>query len=139
MAKTTFNGYVRQYGGNKDATPGVFITAIIFSFDPTQASASVSKTLPKGAIPLGVRSLGGGTGGASPTVNVGTSADPDGFANELAADSVTGETVTGALIGVELTADTEIYAGVGASAATGGTTTVILEYAMADDGAHGTQ
>lgn len=117
----------------KGASIAVAEYALRVSFDPTAASADTGAVLPKGAIPLGVDSLGGGTGGASPTVDVGTSVDPDGFADELAADAVQlGD--TGALTGVELTADTPVYAGVGASAATGGTTTVVIHYIMADDG-----
>lgn len=135
---SSFIGYLRQYGSKKSATPAPLIAAIQFSVDATAASADIGKVLPKGAIPLGVRSLGGATGGTNPTVDVGTSGDPDGFANELDADGVTGETNTGALLGIALTADTAIYAGVGASAATGGDTVVIVVYVMDDDGTQGT-
>lgn len=135
MARSSIVGFWRQYGSSKkSATPVPFIAGLKFAFSPTQSSATVSKVLPKGAIPIGVRSFGGATGGTLPTVDVGTSGDSDGFANELDADTLTGETTTGALLGTELTADTIVFAGVGASAATGGTTTVILEYIMADDG-----
>ena len=136
MARTSYTGLIRQYGSaGKTGTPAVFPAVIQFSFDPTAATASVSKTLPKGAIPLFVQNIdGGATGGTNPTVDVGTSGDPDGFANELDADANTGLTNTGALIGVELTADTIIFAGVGASAATGGTVLAAVYYIMADDG-----
>jgi hypothetical protein len=135
MASSTIKGYWRQKG-TKNATPVVGLQALKFSFDPTQATATVSKTLPSGAIPLFVQNMdGGATGGTSPTLDVGTSGDSDGFANELVADSATGLTNTGALLGVELTAETEVYAGVGASAATGGTVNAILYYIMSDSGA----
>ena len=135
MASSTIKGFWRTKG-TKNATPAVGLLAVKFSFDPTQASATVSKTLPAGAIPLFVQNVNGGaTGGTNPTVDVGTSGDPDGFANELDADGATGFTNTGALMGVELTADTEVYAGVGASAATGGSVTAILYYVMGDAGA----
>ncbi len=134
-ARSSITDYYRQYGpGKKSATPAPLIAGLKFSFDPTAASATVSKTLPIGAIPLGVRSLGGATGGTNPTVDVGTVGSSAGFANELDADDVTGETNTGVLLGIELTANTIVFAGVGASAATGGTSTVILDYIMADDG-----
>ena len=135
MSKSTFTGYIRQYGDKKTATPAVLFSCIKFSFDPTQATASVSKTLPKGAIPLFVQNMdGGATGGTNPTVDIGTAGDSDGFSDELDADGSTGLTNTGALLGVELTADTDIYAGVGASAATGGTVTALLYYVMSDNG-----
>lgn len=135
--RSTVKGYWRQ-GGNAAAdvaTPAVYKAYVAVSFDPTAASAGSGKYLPKGAIPIGVTSLGGGTGGISPTVDValsgGTAA---GLANELAADAYGAEVVTGADLGVALTADTEIDVGVGASAATGGTTTVLVSYVMQDDG-----
>lgn len=134
MARSTVTGYWRQKGA-AGATPAVFCSAQVFAFDPTAASAATGKILPKGAIPIWVSNIdGGATGGTTPTVDIGTSGDPDGFANELAADALSSPVVTGALLGVELTADTEIHAGVGASAATGGTVTVAVYYVMADDG-----
>ena len=136
MARTSFTGYLRQYGAGKNGgTPAVLTANLPVSFDPTAVSTGTQVYLPQGAVPIGVRSLGGATGGTSPTVDIGIVGDPDGLANELAADAVTGETVTGALIGVPLTSPiNEIFAGVGASAATGGTTTVVVSYIMADDG-----
>lgn len=131
MARTTLVGYSREHGSNgRNSTPSVGLQCIQFSFNAAQASASVSKVLPKGCIPLFVQNIdGAGTAG---TVNVGTQADPDGFASELDADAVTGLTNNGALIGTELTANTTIFAGVG----TGGTGTVKVGvyYIMSDDG-----
>ena len=51
------------------------------------------------------------------------------------ADSISAVSKTGTLIGVELTENTEIFAGVGASAATGGSVRGAIYYFMADDGA----
>lgn len=129
--RSTSRSYWRHKGSNS-ATPAVAVQAFEIDFDPTAASADSGYTLPKGAIPLGVHSMGGATGGTNPTVDVGTSGDGDGFANELDADGVAFNG-SGALTGVELTADTAIYVGVGASAATGGTTKIIFNYIMADD------
>ena len=135
MPRNTTNAYWRE-AGNENATPAVGLLCLQFTLDPTAASAGTGKTLPKGAIPVSVQNLNGGaTGGASPTIDVGTSGDPDGFANELAADAVTDQvSTTGALIGTPLTANTEIYAGVGASAATGGSVLVGVYFIMEDDG-----
>lgn len=136
MARSSVKGYWRQYGGgDKNATPAVYAAKLKASFDPTSATQIELFTLPKGAIPLGVVSLGGATGGTNPTVDIGSSGTTDGFANELDADTLTLVDGTGTLTGVELTADTIVYGKVGASAATGGTTTVIMEYIMSDDGA----
>ncbi len=95
--------------------------------------------LPKGARPIGIQTLGGATGGTNPTMDIGASAnpaiaalasaDPDYFHNELDADT------PGAIIAVNgvganivALAPVQITAGVGASAATGGTHRCILYY-----------
>lgn len=101
------------------------------SFDPTSSSQVSLFTLPAGAIPIMVASYGGATGGSTPTVHVGTTGDPDGYADELDADGA--EIVNGgALLNTQITADTEVFGQVGASAATGGTTSVAVFYIMAD-------
>lgn len=134
MSKTTFRGYLREKP-TSTATPAVSLLAVKFTFDPTAASAGTGKYLPNGAIPLFVQNIdGGATGGTNPTVDIGTSGDDDGFGAETDADGVTGFINTGALLGTALTADTEIYAGVGASAATGGTVTAAVYYIMSDAG-----
>lgn len=136
MARTSITGYQRQYGSNgKSATPSVGLQCIQFSFDPTQTSASVGKTLPKGAIPLFAQNINGGaTGGSTPTVDIGISGFTDGYAQELDADGVTGLINTGQLMGTELTQDRVIQAGQGDNAATGGTVLAAIYYIMADDG-----
>lgn len=101
------------------------------SFDPTSASQVELFTLPAGAIPLWAVSYGGATGGTNPTVDLGTTGDDDGIANELDADGGAAA-YGGALLNAQLTADTAIYGKVGASAATGGTTSVGVAYIMAD-------
>lgn len=136
MARTSLTGYTRQYGSNaKSATPAVFLSCIQFTFDPTAASASVGKKLPGGCIPLFVQNMdGGATGGTLPTVDIGIDGLAGGFANELDADGKTGLVSGGTLMGVLLPIDVEIFAGVGASAATGGTVFAAVYYMMADDG-----
>lgn len=132
MARSTFQGILRS--GPKTASAGTTLLTLKGAFDPTSATQVKLFTLPAGAIPLGVQSLGGATGGTNPTVDIGTVADQDGFAAELDADTLTLAGGSGALTGVLLTADTPVYGMVGASAATGGTTTVVFQYIMSDNG-----
>ena len=107
MAKTTFQGVVRSYGGaNKhNATPGVMTQSVQFSCDPTatgatnvrigtDSSAGQTLTLPAGAIVLSVQTIGVAAGGTNPTIDIGSSADPDGIVNEAPVDTA-GE-ITGA-------------------------------------------
>lgn len=135
--RSTFTGYIRQRGAGV-GTPGVTLNYLKCAVDPTQVvgSMAVKKYLPKGAIPLHVITLGGATGGVTPTIDVALAGGAaGGLANELDADTLSAAQVTGgASLGVELAADTEIHAGVGASAATGGTTTFLVGYIMVDDG-----
>ena len=132
MSRSTVRGFWR-IRPTKNATNSVLSASFQATFDPTSVTQILLGTLPAGAIPLQVYSLGGATGGANPTVDIGTIADPDGFANELDADGVVFNGV-GALTGIALTVDTPVYGTVGASAATGGATTVIINYVMVDDG-----
>lgn len=134
MARTTFRNPIRNAGASRVSFAGVPVLVMKASFDPTSSSQILLGTLPAGAIPLGVQSLGGGTGGSSPTVDIGTAASNAGIANEVDADTLTLTYTTGALTGVALTVDTPIYGKVGASAATGGTTTVLINYIFSDDG-----
>ena len=129
MGTTTIKGTFRT-GSGPGSSFGTPILQLKGSFDPTSATQISLGTLPIGAIPLAVLSLGGATGGANPTVDIGSSGDDDGFANELDADDVDVTGGTGALTGIELTAATEVFGKVGASAATGGTTTVLVQYTM---------
>lgn len=146
MARNTFSGYLRVHGGKTNQsrrlggpTPAVLPAVLqVPGLDPTAASAGTGAYLPKGAIVTDVVVVGAATGGASPTVDVGTSADPDGFSNEQAADSTTSALAAGNL-GAEaysaLAADAEVFAGVGASAATGGTYDLYVYYVAEDDAA----
>jgi len=97
--------------------------------------------LPQGARPIGIQSLGGATGGASPTMDIGASAnpaiaalataDPDYFHNELDADTAGAIiALTGVGANIVALAPVQITAGVGASAATGGTHRSILFFTL---------
>ena len=150
MANTTFQGVVRSYGGGVKGTvtPGVMTQTVQFACDPTatgatnvrigtSSSAGQTLTLPAGAIILSVQTVQAAAGGSDPTIDLGTSVDPDGIANELPVD-VKGE-ITGAagalVVAGGLAANATVTANVGASAATSGTFVGALTYAMANNGA----
>lgn len=130
MAQTNLNGH-EAYRVTPDATQSFPVLSFVAEFDPTSSSQISLGTLPKGARPIGIICLGGATGGSSPTVDIGSSGNDDGLANELDADAAYTEGGNGADTGVVLTVDTEVFGKVGGSAATGGTTIVIIQYIMA--------
>ena len=135
MPVTRFPSGIAAGGGSTAATTagGLFIMRV--SFDPTSSSQVLLGTLPKGARVIDVRSWGGGTGGTNPTVDIGTVADDDGFANELDADgnsSAYAAGTLGVLANTQLTSDTPVYGKVGGSAATGGTTAVHIHFIVED-------
>ena len=95
MATTSFQGIVRSYGGQDKSvtTPGVVVLSEVISFDAaaaaasftpvrigTSASAGATFILPKGAIPISFTVVVASSG-ASSTVDIGTTADVDGFFN----------------------------------------------------------
>ena len=152
MATTTFQGIVRSNGGagKGNATPSVVTLSEVISFDPTQSSATAVRigtsatagqtfVLPTGAIPISFMTIGGSTGGTNPTVDIGTSADPDGFFNEV--DSDTKGTLKGAdgalVVAGGITAASTVTGSVGSSAATGGTVTGVFTYTVVDAGLEG--
>lgn len=125
--------------GNRSASAGVVTLIAQISLDPTLASAATGYVLPKGSVVIGVTSHGGSTGGISPTVDVGVDGTVDAIAGELPSDTAGAAPATyGASSFAMLTDNTEIWAGVGASAATGGTTVLTVKYYIYDvrDGAN---
>jgi hypothetical protein len=150
MATTTFQGIVRSNGGagKGNSTPSVVTVSTVIAFDPTATTATNAKVgtssssgedfiLPKGAVPISYLTIGGATGGTNPTVDIGTSADTDGFFNE--ADADTKGTLKGAdgalVVGGGIAADVNVTGIKGASAATGGTHVGVFTYTIADSGA----
>jgi hypothetical protein len=150
MATTTFQGIVRSNGGagKGNATPSVVTLSEVISFDPTQTSATAVRigtsattgetfVLPTGAVPVSFMTIGGATGGTNPTVDIGSSADDDGFFNE--ADADTKGSLKGAdgalVVAGGITAAATVTGKVGASAATGGTITGVFTYTVVDNGA----
>ena len=118
-------------GDARDGVTGHLLTALRGSFDPTSETQVLIGYLPLGATPVAIQSLGGATGGTSPTVKIGTAADDDAFGASVDADTLTALTASGAGFAVETTAVTAVYGIVGSSAATGGTTEIILYYLRA--------
>ena len=150
MATTTFQGIVRSNGGagKGNATPSVMTSSEVISFDPTAAAATNVRigtssssgelfVLPTGAVPVSFMTIGGATGGTNPTVDIGSSADDDGFFNE--ADADTKGSLKGAdgalVVAGGITAATTVTGKKGASAATGGTITGVFTYTVVDNGA----
>ena len=152
MATNTFQGKMRTYGGqdkSSGVTPAVLTVSEVIAFDPTNTTASVAVkvgtstastakdfVLPAGAVPISFTSLGGATGGTTPTGDIGSAADSDGFFNEVDVD--TKGTITGAngalSVGTGITGNTTVTAIAGSSAATGGTCVGIFTYTIADSG-----
>ena len=151
MATTTFQGKVRSYGGqdkSSGATPGVVLLSEVISFNAaatagsltpvrigTSATAGNQFVLPKGAIPVSFTVVAASTGAGS-TVDIGTTADVDGFFNEVA--SVTKGSIKGAdgalVVAGGIPANATVAASVGATAGTG-TVTGVFTYAIVDSGA----
>ncbi len=135
MSKSTFKGYIRELGStNKTSsdlpgpTPRVMTTLLKVEFDASQASAATGLVIPSNCRVMSARSMGAASAG---TVDVGTLADPDGFASGIAASAVADQ-ATGALIGTLNQGEKMIYAGDNTGGA--GTAVVYLEVVMDDDG-----
>jgi len=138
MVTTKYTGGLSVGGGagNNRATVASTVNAMRASFNPTSATQILLGTLPVGARVVDVVAYGGATGGTNPTVDVGTVASNAGFANELDADAVASSAVAagtaGTLINTLLTVATPVYGKVGASAATGGATVVVIFFTVED-------
>ena len=148
MATTSFQGIVRSYGGQDKSvtTPGVVVLSETISFNAaataasltpvrigTSASAGARFILPKGAIPISF-SVVVASSGASSTVDIGTTADVDGFFNEVT--SVTKGSINGAggalVVAGGIPANATVAASVGATAGTG-TVTGVFTYTIVDN------
>lgn len=108
------------------------LAAMELSFLATQALAIIpGAVLPKGARPVMIQTLGGATGGASPTVDIGTMADGAFIHNELDADTPGGPIIPNGTNGTTpMAAPTQLAGRAGASAAAGGTHTCVLYYVI---------
>jgi hypothetical protein len=148
MATTSFQGIVRSYGGQDKSvtTPGVVVLSETISFNAAATAASLTPVrigasattgatfiLPKGAIPISF-SVVVASVGASSTVDIGTTADVDGFFNEVT--SITKGSINGAggalVIAGGIPANATVAASVGATAGTG-TVTGVFTYTIVDN------
>ena len=134
MGKSTFQGYVRTYGGqdrSSGVTPGTLVASEVITFLSSTATAtavSVGATvnanapfvLPAGAIPLSFAVYSTSAGGATTTVNLGSAANSTGIANNLVTGARAVVALTGALVVASgLTANTTVVGSVGSTAGTG--------------------
>ena len=146
MAKSTFQGYVRTYGGqdrSSGVTPGTLVASEVITFlcsTATATAVSVGATvnanapfvLPQGAIPLNFAVLSTSAGGATTTINLGTAANSTGFAQNLVSGAKGVNALTGTLVvGTGITANSTVVASVGSTAGTGNVTGVFT-YTFAD-------
>jgi hypothetical protein len=148
MATTSFQGIVRSYGGQDKSvtTPGVVVLSETISFNAAATAASLTPVrigtsattgatfiLPKGAIPISF-SVVVASSGASSTVDIGTTADVDGFFNEVT--SVTKGSINGAggalVVAGGIPANATVAASVGSTAGTG-TVTGVFTYTIVDN------
>ena len=144
--KSTFQGYVRTYGGQDKSSgvaPGVLVASEVITFLSSTATAtavSIGATvnanapfiLPAGAIPLNFAVLSTSAGGATTTINLGTAANSTGFAQNLVSGAKGVNALTGTLVvAAGITANSTVVASVGSTAGTGNVTGVFT-YTFAD-------
>jgi len=144
--KSTFQGYVRTYGGQDKSSgvdPGVLIASTLITFlssTTTATAVSVGATvnanapfvLPQGAIPLSFAVLSTSAGGATTTVNLGSAGSTTGIANNLVTGAKGVVALTGTLVVASgLTVNTTVVGSVGSTAGTGNVTGVFT-YTFAD-------
>jgi hypothetical protein len=146
--RNTFEGYLRTHGGRpRDVVQPAVVPCVlaITGIDATLAAAGIltGKTLPIGAIVLGVAVKGNGTGGTGPLLDVGLehgtpvdNALVDGVAVDADSNTEIGAGATaGAQLGVVQTEQSEITVSDGGGTnATGGTFDLFITYTFDDDG-----
>lgn len=148
MAKTTFQGVVRSYGGqdkSSGVSPAVITQSEVISFlsstttsTPVRIGASASTgdvfVLPAGAVPMSFQVVVPASG-AGATVDIGSDDDDNGFFDECVV--ATKGTITGAagaeVIAAGVTANSTVYGKVGSTAGTG-TVTGVFTFTVADNG-----
>jgi predicted hotdog family 3-hydroxylacyl-ACP dehydratase len=144
--KSTFQGYVRTYGGqdrNSGVTPGTLIASEVITFLSSTATAtavSVGATvnanapfvLPQGAIPTNFIVLTAAGTTTSATINFGSAANATSIAQNLVVGARAAVLMTGAsVIATGIPANTTVVANVGTTAGTGNVTGVFV-YTFAD-------
>ncbi|MCJ7571272.1 MAG: hypothetical protein MUO82_05290 [Candidatus Thermoplasmatota archaeon] len=146
MAKSTFQGYVRTYGGqdrNSGVTPGTLVASEVITFLSSTATAtavSVGATvnanapfvLPQGAIPTNFIVLTAAGTSATATINLGSAANVTSIAQNLLVGAKGAALMTGSsVVGTGLPANTTVFANVGSTNGTGNVTGVFV-YTFAD-------
>jgi predicted hotdog family 3-hydroxylacyl-ACP dehydratase len=146
MGKSTFQGYVRTYGGqdrNSGVTPGTLVASEVITFLSSTATAtavSVGATvnanapfvLPQGAIPTNFIVLTAAGTTTTATVNFGSAANATSIAENLVVGVRAAALMTGSsVVATGLTANTTVFANVGTTAGSGNVTGVFV-YTFAD-------
>jgi predicted hotdog family 3-hydroxylacyl-ACP dehydratase len=146
MGKSTFQGYVRTYGGqdrNSGVTPGTLVASEVITFLSSTATAtavSVGATvnanapfvLPQGAIPTNFIVLTAAGTSTSATINLGSAANVTSIAENLVVGVRAAALMTGSsVVATGLPANTTVYANVGSTNGTGNVTGVFV-YTFAD-------
>ena len=140
--RSTVKGYWRQGGNSASniATPAVVPSVLAVAVNPVAATGTATgKTLPKGAIVLGIDVVSGHTGGTTPLLDIGLAAVDDALLNGAAADAdlsinVATATTPGVAFGVALAADSAVTAGTGGGVVGSGTSVAYITYTVTDDG-----
>ena len=146
MGKSTFQGYVRTYGGqdrNSGVTPGTLVASEVITFLSSTATAtavSVGATvnanapfvLPQGAIPTNFIVLTAAGTTTTATVNFGSAANTTSIAENLVVGVRAAVLMTGSsVVATGLPANTTVFANVGTTAGSGNVTGVFV-YTFAD-------
>ena len=144
--KSTFQGYVRTYGGqdrNSGVTPGTLVASEVITFlcsTATATAVSVGATvnanapfvLPQGAIPTNFIVLTAAGTTTTATVNFGSAANATSIAENLVVGVRAAALMTGSsVVATGLTANTTVFANVGTTAGSGNVTGVFV-YTFAD-------
>jgi predicted hotdog family 3-hydroxylacyl-ACP dehydratase len=146
MGKSTFQGYVRTYGGqdrNSGVTPGTLVATEVITFLSSTATAtavSVGATvnanapfvLPQGAIPQNFIVLTAAGTTTTATINFGSAANVTSIAQNLVVGVRAAALMTGSsVVATGLPANTTVYSNVGTTAGSGDVTGIFV-YTFAD-------
>ena len=144
--KSSFQGYVRTYGGqdrNSGVTPGTLVASEVITFlcsTTTATAVSVGATvnanapfvLPQGAIPTNFIVLTAAGTTTTATVNFGSAANTTSIAENLVVGVRAAVLMTGSsVVATGLPANTTVFANVGTTAGSGNVTGVFV-YTFAD-------
>ena len=131
--KSTFQGYVRTYGGvdkSSGVTPGTLIASEVITF--LSSTATATAVLPQGAIPTNFIVLTAAGTTTTATINFGSAANATSIAQNLVVGARAAVLMTGAsVIATGLPANTTVVANVGSTAGSGNVTGVFV-YTFAD-------